>query len=178
MRLEPDRIFVRDGAVWTSAGITAGIDLALAMIAEDLGEDDRPARRRSSWWSIAAGRAASRSSRPCWSWSARTAGSAPLLGWARERLAEPLGVERLAERAAMSPRNFARAFAAETGVTPAEAVERLRVEAARERIEAGAEPIDAHRRRRRVSATPSACAAPSCAPSASRRRRCGARRGR
>src|SRR5262249_35325043 len=55
----------------------------------------------------------------------------PLLDWARERLAEPLGVERLAGEAAMSPRHFARAFAAETGTTPAKAVERLRLEAAR-----------------------------------------------
>jgi transcriptional regulator GlxA family with amidase domain len=66
-----------------------------------------------------------------------------LMGWMRERLDQPLGVERLAAEAAMSPRNFARAFLAETGVTPAKAVERLRVEAARERIEAGPEPIDA-----------------------------------
>jgi transcriptional regulator GlxA family with amidase domain len=65
-----------------------------------------------------------------------------VLAWARERLGEPLGVDRLADRAAMSPRHFARAFTAETGVTPAKAVERLRVEAARERVEAGSEPID------------------------------------
>jgi transcriptional regulator GlxA family with amidase domain len=65
-----------------------------------------------------------------------------LLSWARERLAEPLPVERLAEQAAMSPRHFARAFAAETGVTPARAIERLRIEAARVPVEAGAEPID------------------------------------
>jgi transcriptional regulator GlxA family with amidase domain len=64
------------------------------------------------------------------------------LSWARERLHQSLGVERLADQAAMSPRHFSRAFAAETGVTPAKAVERLRVEAARERIEAGVEPID------------------------------------
>jgi transcriptional regulator GlxA family with amidase domain len=64
------------------------------------------------------------------------------MAWARERLHEPLNVERLAAQAAMSPRNFARAFTADTGVTPARAVERLRVEMARERIEAGPEPID------------------------------------
>src|SRR5947207_14168077 len=66
----------------------------------------------------------------------------PLLTWARERLDERLSVERLADRAAMSPRHFARAFAAETGMTPAKAVERLRLEAARERIEGGVEPIE------------------------------------
>jgi transcriptional regulator GlxA family with amidase domain len=66
----------------------------------------------------------------------------PLLGWAHERLHEPLPVERLAERAAMSPRHFARAFAAETGMTPAKAIERLRLEAARARVEGSAEPIE------------------------------------
>jgi transcriptional regulator GlxA family with amidase domain len=141
VRLEPDRIFVRDGPVWTSAGITAGIDLALAMIADDLGEEI--ARRTAQQLVVYRRRPGGQSQfsalleleRP----HARFAG---LLGWARERLAEPLGVERLADRAAMSPRHFARAFVAETGVTPAKAVERLRVEAARERIEAGPEPID------------------------------------
>jgi transcriptional regulator GlxA family with amidase domain len=65
-----------------------------------------------------------------------------LLAWARERLDEALTVEDLAARANMSPRNFARAFTAETGVTPAKAVERLRLEAARERVEHSAEPIE------------------------------------
>jgi transcriptional regulator GlxA family with amidase domain len=140
-RLEPDRIFVRDGPVWTSAGITAGIDMSLAMIGEDLGEEI--ARRTAQQLVVYHRRPGGQSQfsalleleRP----GARFAG---LLAWARERLVEPLGVERLADRAAMSPRHFARAFAAETGVTPAKAVERLRVEAARERIEAGPEPID------------------------------------
>ena len=97
----------------------------------------------------------------------------PLLGWARERLDEPLTVERLAERAAMSPRNFARRFAEETGVTPARAIERLRVEAARERVEGGRR-ADRGDRAGRGSAIPSACGARSCALMASRRRRCGA----
>ena len=66
----------------------------------------------------------------------------PLLAWARERLDERLPVERLADCAAMSPRHFARAFAAETGLTPAKAVERLRLEAARLRVETTHEPID------------------------------------
>jgi transcriptional regulator GlxA family with amidase domain len=141
VRLEADRIYVRDGKVWTSAGITAGIDLALAMIAEDLGETI--ARRTAQQLVVYHRRPGGQSQfsalleldRP----DARFAG---LLGWARERLGEPLSVERLAAQAAMSPRNFARAFAAEAGVTPAKAIERLRVEAARERVEAGAEPID------------------------------------
>ena len=71
----------------------------------------------------------------------------PLLEWARDRLTEPLSVEQLAERAAMSPRNFARRFREETGSTPARAIERLRVEAAREWIEAGKEPVEQIARR-------------------------------
>jgi transcriptional regulator GlxA family with amidase domain len=64
------------------------------------------------------------------------------MDWMRAHLAEPLTVERLAGQAAMSPRNFARAFAAETGATPAKAVERLRLEAARAEVESGRDPID------------------------------------
>jgi transcriptional regulator GlxA family with amidase domain len=141
VRLEPDRIHVKDGEVWTSAGITAGIDMSLAMIGEDLGESI--ARRTAQQLVVYHRRPGGQSQfsallemdRP----ETRFAG---LLGWARERLGEPLSVERLAERASMSPRHFARAFAAETGVTPAKAIERLRVEAARERVETGVEPID------------------------------------
>ena len=142
VRLEPDRIFVKDGQVWSSAGITAGIDLALAMVAEDLGE---PVAKRAAQQLVVYRRRPGGQSQ----FSALLELDQPdgrfarLTGWIRERLGEPLGVERLAAEAAMSPRNFARAFLAETGVTPAKAVERLRVEAARERIEAGPEPIDA-----------------------------------
>jgi transcriptional regulator GlxA family with amidase domain len=139
--VEPDRIFVRDGDVWTSAGITAGIDLALALVADDLGEavaksaaqqlvvyHRRPGGQSQFSALLEADRPDSRFS--------------PLLTWARERLGERLPVERLADRAAMSPRHFARAFAAETGMTPAKAIQRLRLEAARERVENGAEPIE------------------------------------
>ncbi len=141
VRLEPDRIYVRDGAVWTSAGITAGIDLALAMVADDLGEDI--ARRTAEQLVVYRRRPGGQSQFSALLDLERPAGRfAHLMGWMRERLHEPLNVERLASQAAMSPRNFARAFTAETGVTPARAVERLRVEAARARIEAGPEPID------------------------------------
>jgi transcriptional regulator GlxA family with amidase domain len=141
VKWEPDRIFVRDGNIWSSAGITAGIDLALAMIADDLGEDI--ARKTAQQLVVYRRRPGGQSQFSALLELERPdARFGPLLGWARERLGEPLGVERLATQAAMSPRHFARAFAAETGVTPAKAVERLRVEAARERVEAGAEPID------------------------------------
>ena len=141
IRVEPDRIFVQDGAVWSSAGITAGIDLALALVADDLGEavakrvaqqlvvyHRRPGGQSQFSALLEADRPGSRFS--------------PLLAWARERLDERLSVERLADRAAMSPRHFARAFAAETGMTPAKAIERLRLETARECIEGSAEAIE------------------------------------
>jgi transcriptional regulator GlxA family with amidase domain len=141
VRLEPDRIFVRDGKIWSSAGITAGVDLALALIAEDLGEPI--ARRVAQQLVVYRRRPGGQSQFSALLEMERPDGRfGPLLGWARDRLGEPLTVERLAGRAAMSPRNFARRFAEETGVTPARAVERLRVEAAREQVEGGRTPID------------------------------------
>jgi transcriptional regulator GlxA family with amidase domain len=141
VRLEPDRIFVRAGDVWTSAGITACIDLALALVEDDLGGDIalRTAQQLVVHQRRPGGQSQFSALLEMGGPSGRFAG---LMDWMRERLAEPLGVERLADRAAMSPRHFARAFTAETGVTPAKAVERLRLEAARVRVEAGYEPID------------------------------------
>lgn len=141
VRVEPDRIYVRDGPVWTSAGITAGIDLALALIEEDLGH---AVARRTARQLVAPHRRAGGQSQ--FSELLEMGGTngrfGPLLDWVRQRLGEPLGVERLAEQAAMSPRNFSRAFTAEVGVTPAKAVERLRLDAARLRVETTREPID------------------------------------
>lgn len=142
VRLEPDRIFIRDGAIWTSAGITAGIDLALALIAEDLGEE--VARKAAQQLVVYRRRPGGQSQFSALLEMERPDGRfGPLLGWAREQLAEKLTVERLAGWAGMSPRNFARRFAEETGVTPARAIERLRCEAARDRVESSAGPIDA-----------------------------------
>jgi transcriptional regulator GlxA family with amidase domain len=141
VHVEPDRIFIRDGALWTSAGITAGIDLALALMAEDLGEAvaKRAAQQLVVYYRRPGGQsqfsALLEADRPGSRFS-------PLLAWARERLDERLTVERLAGRAGMSPRHFARAFVAETGMTPAKAIERLRLEASRERVESGPEAIE------------------------------------
>jgi transcriptional regulator GlxA family with amidase domain len=141
VHVEPDRIFIRDHAIWTSAGVTAGIDLALALVADDLGEDvaKKAAQQLVVYYRRPGGQsqfsALLEADRPGSRFS-------PVLAWARERLGERLSVDRLADRAAMSPRHFARAFAAETGMTPAKAIERLRLEAAREQVESGAEPIE------------------------------------
>lgn len=141
VRLEPDRIFIKDGSIWSSAGITAGIDLALALIAEDLGEVI--ARRTAQQLVVYRRRPGGQSQFSALLELERPDGRfASLLAWARERLEEPLNVEQLAERAAMSPRNFARRFLEETGLTPARAIERLRIEAAREWVEAGRDSID------------------------------------
>ncbi len=141
VKLEPDCIYTRDGKVWTSAGITAGIDLSLALIADDLGED--VARRAAQELVVYHRRPGGQSQFSALLDIERTEGRfTPLLAWMRERLEAPLTVEDLAARANMSPRNFARAFAAETGVTPAKAVERLRLEAAREQVEHSPRPID------------------------------------
>jgi len=141
VRLEPDRIFIRDGAVWSSAGITAGIDLSLALIAEDLGES--VARRTAQQLVVYRQRPGGQSQFSALLDMERPGGRfGPLLAWARERLGDALSVEQLAAQAAMSPRNFTRRFTEETGLTPARAVERLRVEAARERVEAGHDAID------------------------------------
>ena len=94
-----------------------------------------------------------------------------LLAWAREHLDAPLTVEDMAEQAGMSSRHFARAFIAETGTTPSKAVERLRIEVARLRVQSSCERSSAWRNPP-AFAILSGCAAPSSAPSASRRNRC------
>jgi transcriptional regulator GlxA family with amidase domain len=140
-RLDAERIFVRDGNVWTSAGISAGIDLALALIEDDLGP--QLARRTAQQLVVHQRRPGGQSQFSALvELGGRTGRFATLIDWMRERLAEPLTIERLADRAAMSPRNFARVFAAETGTTPAKAVERLRLETARAAVETSHAPLD------------------------------------
>ncbi len=141
VKLESDRIFVRDGDIWTSAGISAGIDLALAMAAEDFGEDiSRQAARQLVLYDRRSGGQSQFSS--LLELKAPTGRFAPLLTWARENLETPLTVEHLAEKAGMSSRHFTRAFVAETGTTPFKAVERLRIEVARQRVQSSSEAIE------------------------------------
>jgi len=141
IRLEADRIFVRDGSVWTSAGITAGIDLSLALIEDDLGA--AVAKRTAQQLVVHHRRPGGQSQFSALLDIGGVHGRfGALMDWARERLGEKLSVERLAEKAAMSPRNFARSFAAEVGLTPAKAMERLRLQAARLRVETTVDSID------------------------------------
>ena len=141
VKLDADRIFIRDGDDWTSAGITAGIDLALALIEDDLGADI--ARRVAQQLVVHQRRPGGQSQFSALvDLGGRTGRFGDLMDWIRAHLAEELTVETLAEQVAMSPRNFARTFTAETGTTPAKAVERLRLEAARTAVETGHAPVD------------------------------------
>jgi transcriptional regulator GlxA family with amidase domain len=134
VKLEPDQIFVRDGAIWSSAGISAGIDLALAIIGEDFGEKvaKDTARQLVVYHRRAGGQSQFSSLLELQAPAGRFGA---LLGWVREHLDLRLTVEDLADRAGMSARHFARAFIAETGLTPSKAVERLRIEAAKARVQ-------------------------------------------
>jgi transcriptional regulator GlxA family with amidase domain len=136
VRVDADRIWVRDGSFWTSAGISAGIDLALALVADDLGPmvSQQVARQLV----VYAQRPGGQTQHSRLLDLARDGSRfAELNIWIRERLELPLGVAALAARMKMSPRTFARAYTAETGVTPAKAVERLRLEAAQTLISGG-----------------------------------------
>ena len=141
VKLEPDRIFVRDGHIWSSAGISAGIDLALAMAAEDFGDEvaQKTARQLVLYQRRSGGQSQFSSLLELKAPSGRFGA---LLSWAREHLDAPLTVEDLAEQAGMSSRHFARAFIAETGTTPSKAVERLRIEVARQRVQSSSEAIE------------------------------------
>jgi transcriptional regulator GlxA family with amidase domain len=141
VKLEADQIFVRDGNIWSSAGISAGIDLALAMVTEDFGDEvaQKTARQLVLYHRRSGGQS---QFSQLLELKAPNGRFGPLLAWARENLDAPLRVEDLAERAGMSARHFARAFIAETGTTPSKAIERLRIEAARARVQSSSEAIE------------------------------------
>lgn len=129
-----DRIYVQDGKFWTSAGITAGIDLALALVEDDLGEE---VTRRAARELVVHQRRHGGQSQFSVLQDVRLASGRfdELIGWIRTNLHADISVESLADRAAMSARNFARVFRSETGTTPARFVEKLRLEAARQSVE-------------------------------------------
>lgn len=132
-RVELDHVYVKDGSVWSSAGVTAGIDLALALIEEDLGSEiSKAVARDLVVYSRRVG-AQSQFSEML-EMEPPSKRIARALAYASKHLGEKLNIEVLARAASLSERQFSRAFRAETGETPARAVERLRVEAARTRL--------------------------------------------
>jgi transcriptional regulator GlxA family with amidase domain len=140
VKVDADRIFIIDGAVWTSAGMTAGIDLALAMIEQDLGANlARAVARHLVKYHRRAGGQSQYSALDLEPKSDRIQSA---LAYARRHLDTPLTVGRLAEAANLSPRQFSRAFRAETGKSPAKALENLRIEAGRLTMEQSRHPIE------------------------------------
>ncbi len=143
VQVDGDKIYVRDGQVWSSAGVSAGIDLALALIEEDYGHRVaiETARQMVVFMKRAGGQ--SQFSAPL-SAQAREGGRfAELHAWMAANLHGDLSVERLAEQAGMTARTFARTYVAQTGSTPAAMVETMRLEAARRALEDTAQPVKA-----------------------------------
>jgi transcriptional regulator GlxA family with amidase domain len=141
IKLDSDRIFTVDGPIWTSAGASAGIDLALGMIENDLGpEIARLVARKLVLHHRRAGGQSQHSA--LLEMDAKSDRIQTALDYARRNLAAELSVEDLAEAASLSPRQFSRAFRAETGQSPAKAIENLRVEAARLMMEQTRHPIE------------------------------------
>jgi transcriptional regulator GlxA family with amidase domain len=136
LRVEPDLIFRRDGTIWTSGGVTAGIDLAVSLIEDDLGGDY--ARHVARLMVVFATRQGGQSqftvpfTVPL---SDRDDFSA-LHAWMAENVAQDFGIEEMATRVGMSRRTFMRAYAAATGRTPAKTIETMRIDAARLALEA------------------------------------------
>src|SRR5712671_6343515 len=141
VKVEEDRIFIIDGPVWTSAGMTAGIDLALAMIEKDLGADvARAVAKKLVVYHRRAGGQSQFSA--LLELEPKSDRIQRALAFAKRNLDKPLNVRQLAEAAHLSPRQFSRAFQVETGQSPAKAIENLRVEAARLMMEQSRHPID------------------------------------
>ena len=132
VRVQRDRIYVRDGRVWTSAGVTTSLELALALVEDDLGHAVSMEIARTLALPMLRGGEQPQLSQALQAQDAASRRLRDLVAWIGTHLQEDLSVEALAERVRMSPRHFARAFAAETGSTPARFVEQARVAAAAE----------------------------------------------
>jgi len=133
--VDPDPIYIRDGNTYTTAGVTAGMDLALALVEEDLGAPTalKVAREMVLYFRRTGGQ--SQFSTALSLQASDRKQIAEIRSWTHDNLRQNLPVEKLAAKAGMSPRNFARVFLKDTGTTPARFVECLRVEAARRRLE-------------------------------------------
>jgi len=130
VRVLRERIYVHDGPVWTSAGVTTGIELALALVADDLGHAVAMEIARTLALPMLRGAEQPQLSRTLEAQATASHGLRELVAWIVTHIQENLSVEALAGRVQLSPRHFARAFAAETGCTPARFVEQTRVAAA------------------------------------------------
>ena len=139
---DPNPIFVQDGNIYTSAGISAGMDLALALIEEDLGSALALAVARHMVIFLRRPGSQAQFSATLAAQAAERKSLQELQVWIAENLAKDLSVEVLADRVAMSGRNFARVFASELGNTPARYVEQVRVEAARTLLASTEESVD------------------------------------
>jgi len=140
VKMDEDRIFIVDAPIWTSAGASAGIDLALAMIEEDLGiETARLVAKKLVLYHRRAGGQSQHS--VLLEMDAKPDRIQNVLTYAKQNLGEALSVERLAKVAHLSPRQFSRAFMAATGRSPAKVIESLRVESARMMMEQGHDSI-------------------------------------
>lgn len=129
-----DAIFIEDQSIWTSAGVTAGIDLTLALIEQDHGHHIAINVARDLVVYVKRSGGQSQYSAPLAAQLRSDAAFLQLHAWIAAHLGDDLRVERLAEEANMSPRNFARLYKAETGVTPAKSIEQMRIEASAEAL--------------------------------------------
>ena len=140
--LEPDAIFMRHGKFWSSAGVSAGMDMALAMVEVDHGPDLALAVARELVLFLKRPGGQSQFSTQLRAQAVRNGRIQEVQRWIVDNLSGDLSVGRLAAQAGMSPRNFARAFARDAGQTPARFVESARLEAARRRLEQGGDGVE------------------------------------
>lgn len=140
--VDPDPIFIRDGNIYTSAGITAGMDLALALVEEDLGAQMALAVAREMVLYLRRPGGQSQFSAALTLQASDRNQIAEICAWAVDHLDEDLSVEKLAAKAGMSPRNLARVFLNQTHTTPARFIERLRIEGARRRLEESRDKLE------------------------------------
>ena len=147
LQVDCDPIFSRDGRVWTSAGVTAGMDLALALVEEDLGRDVAHAVAQELVMFLRRPGSQSQFSVPLWSRQPRTDPIRSVVAAIHADPGSEHGLDSLASRAGLSPRHFQRRFTAEIGTPPATYVERVRIEAAQRALTEGDDPVEAIARR-------------------------------
>jgi transcriptional regulator GlxA family with amidase domain len=141
LTVDCDPIFIRDGRVWTSAGVTAGMDLALALVEDDLGRDTAHAVAQQMVLFLRRPGSQSQFSVPLWSAQPRTDPIRSVLSAIHADPGARHGISDLAGNAGLSPRHLQRRFTAEIGIPPAAYVERVRIEAAQRALAGGNDPV-------------------------------------